>query len=243
MRRHTREERLLIGRAARQRVPREAHGAWKPAAGPPRPHRPARGAGRDRACRSSSPSATGAWRSRRSPSTGAGRSSWRPTSPPRRTPASSRSCAATLTSPTSACSRRPSGTCCSTSTTSTRRCRARGSGTSSGSRPASRWPAASWAYPARTGATWCSRRCVSTGATMRPASEMGVLEAWYSHLTADDVMDDGRRGGARRASRPQGGQVRRTSWWRRRAPACTGAPSTGSCTWWTASCASPPIRR
>ena len=37
MRRHTREERVLIGRAARQRAPREAHGAWKPAADRPDP--------------------------------------------------------------------------------------------------------------------------------------------------------------------------------------------------------------
>ena len=37
LRRHTRDERLLIGRAARQRVPREAHGRWKPAADRPDP--------------------------------------------------------------------------------------------------------------------------------------------------------------------------------------------------------------
>jgi uncharacterized protein (DUF2252 family) len=37
MRRHTREERLLIGRAARQGTPREAHGAWRPAADRPDP--------------------------------------------------------------------------------------------------------------------------------------------------------------------------------------------------------------
>ncbi len=37
MRRHTREERMLIGRAARQRTPREAHGDWTPAAGRPDP--------------------------------------------------------------------------------------------------------------------------------------------------------------------------------------------------------------
>ena len=37
MRRHSREERQLMGRAARQRVQREAHGTWKPAADRPDP--------------------------------------------------------------------------------------------------------------------------------------------------------------------------------------------------------------
>jgi uncharacterized protein (DUF2252 family) len=37
MRRHTREERMLIGRAARQRVPREAHGEWTPSRDRPDP--------------------------------------------------------------------------------------------------------------------------------------------------------------------------------------------------------------
>ena len=37
MRRHTREERMLIGRAARQRTPREVHGDWTPAADRPDP--------------------------------------------------------------------------------------------------------------------------------------------------------------------------------------------------------------
>ena len=67
-----------------------------------------------------------------------GAASWHATCRQRSTPDSPRSCAATRTCRTSACSPHPSAAWFSTSTTSTRRCPARGSGTSSGWWQASR---------------------------------------------------------------------------------------------------------
>ena len=87
-------------------------------------------------------SATGGCWCRRSRSTAARPTRWRPTWPTRPGPGWTCSSAATRICRTSARSPRPTGGSCSASTTSTRRCRARSSGTSSGSSRASPWPAA-----------------------------------------------------------------------------------------------------
>ncbi len=73
-------QRAEAGKAARKRVPRASHAAFEPRAGP-RPDRDPRGAGGGPARRSSCPCATSGWPSRRSPTTGARRRSWRSTSP------------------------------------------------------------------------------------------------------------------------------------------------------------------
>ncbi len=92
-------------------------------------------------CPNCFPCATGAWRDRRSPFTGARRSPWPRTSRPRRSRASVSSAAGTHTCATSADSPRRRGGSSSPSTTSTRRSRGHGSGTSSASPQASWWPA------------------------------------------------------------------------------------------------------
>ena len=89
------------------------------------------------ACLTCSRFATGAWCARRSPSTGARRSRWRPTSPPRRRAGFASSAAGMRTCRTSAGSPRRNARSCSRSTISTRRCRRPGSGTSSDSPRAS----------------------------------------------------------------------------------------------------------
>ena len=74
-------ERAALGKAARERVPRSAHGDWEPAADRADPVDDAREPGRHPGRRSSSRSATAGCASRRSPSTAAPRRSWPPTSP------------------------------------------------------------------------------------------------------------------------------------------------------------------
>ena len=97
-----------------------------------------------------------------------------------------RSCAATPTSPTSACSPRRSATCCSTSTTSTRPCTGRSSSTSSAWPPASSSPGAAAASPptttgtssigrsARTATGWrATRRCGRSTSTTPASTSTG----------------------------------------------------------------------
>ena len=85
-----------------------SHAAFEPRRRP-RPDRDPRGAGSGPTARTWCRCATRAWRSRRSRTTAARPRSWPSTSRPRPGPTSSSRRAATRTSPTSACSRRPSG--------------------------------------------------------------------------------------------------------------------------------------
>ena len=93
-------------------------------------------------CRSWCRSATGGCWCRRSRSSAARPTRWRPIWPARPGPGWRCSCAAMRICRTSVGSPRPIGGWCSASTTSMRRCRARSSGTSSAWWPASRSPAA-----------------------------------------------------------------------------------------------------
>ena len=71
--------------------------------------------------------------------------------------------------------------------------RARGSGTSSGSAPASRWPAG---RTAATATTATPRSCSAVGAyreRMYELATMRTLDLWYSRVDVDEILTHGRR--------------------------------------------------
>ena len=151
-------------------------------------------------CRSWCRSATGGCWCRRSRSSAARPTRWRPTWPARRGPGWTCSSAAMRTCRTSARSPRPIGGWCSASTTSTRRCRARSSGTSSGWWPASPSPAAIAASTPSSGSrsTWTVTRAYREA--IRSFAGMSNLDLWYSRIDVDEIAASGGRSGSAASS-------------------------------------------
>ena len=138
--------------------------------------------------RNSSRSATGGWASQRSPSTGA-RLPMAADLPRAPRAGSSSSCAETRISPTSGCSRRPSGPRSSTSTTSTRPCTAHSSGTSSDWRRASWWPRRSRGFSAHDSRHAVHRAMRSYRERMAEYASMRAIDVYYSSVSVAEHPD------------------------------------------------------